>query len=193
MLFERFLFRKYLDREERLLYAIHVHWVTVQHQMIKIAIFGYLIPLLILIFFTGFSGPVSTVFYVWLFVAACYSFYVFLDWYLDAWLLTDVSIIDTAWDGFFKQRSSRIEYGSIEAINVETKGIAQSLFNFGDIVLVRASGINITLPSVSNPQFASSWISKIQSEINAAKNTHNAESIKNLLAEIIQEHIKVNS
>jgi len=193
MIFKRLLFERYLGKNETLLYTIHRHWIKIYRQMLKIAVFGYLIPGSLLLFITGLSGPVSYFFYVWIVLSFAYSVYAFLDWYLDAWLLTDISIIDTQWDGFFKQRSSRIDYESIESVDIEVKGVKQTLLNFGHIVLIKSSGINITMECVSKPQLASTWLSRIMTEVSASKNTQNAESIKSLLADIIQDHIRVNS
>jgi hypothetical protein len=182
-----------LDKGETLFFVINHHWITVKDQMVKIAIFGYLIPLSVIIFFTGVFSPISYLFYGWLLGSLFYSIYAFLDWYLDAWLLTDISIIETAWDGFFKQRSSRVEYTSIESVDVEVKGIKQTVLNYGNIILIKSSGVNILMEKVANPHFGSSWLSKIRSEALVNKNVQNSESIKGLLAEIIENHIKVNS
>ncbi len=193
MVFERFLFRKYLNRDENLLFVVHPHWMIIQWQMIKIGLLGYLTPLLMMIFFTGFSSPLSYFFYLWLFISMCYSTYSFFDWYLDAWLFTDVSVIDTTWDGFFKQKSSRVEYNAVEAINIEMTGFNQKMFNYGNLYLIRASGNNLLMEYVPDPQFAASQIHKIQSKMAEARAAQNAESVKDLLAEVIQEHIRVKS
>lgn len=193
MFFKRLLFKRYLDKGETLLFVINHHWITVKDQMLKIAILGYVIPFSVIIFFTGLFNPISYFFYGWLVLSFMYSIYAFLDWYLDAWLLTDVSIIDTSWDGFFKQRSSRVEYTSVESVDVEVKGIKQTVLNYGTILLIKSSGVNIRMEKVFNPHLASTWLSKIRGEALINKNVQNAESLKGLLAEIIESHIKVNS
>lgn len=193
MLFKRLLFHSYLNKGETLLYVITPHWMTVKDVMIKVGFFGYGLPIFMLIFFTGLAHPLSFFFYGWLILSGLYTIYAFLDWYLDAWLLTDISIIETIWDGFFKQRSSRIEYTSVESTDVEVKGIQQTVLNYGTILLIKSSGVNIRMENVSRPQVAASWISRIRGEVLLNKNAQNSESIKNLLAEIIESHIKVNS
>lgn len=193
MFFQRLLFGHYLDKDETLFYAIHRHWITIKDQMLKIAFFGYTIPLFLLLFLVGLDSPLSYFLYLWLGISLLYSLYGFLDWYLDAWLVTDISIIETSWDGFFKQRSSRIEYAAIESIDVDVKGIKQKILNYGNIVLIKSSGVNIRMESISKPHSASSWMSKIRTEILASQNTQNSESIKSLLADIIHERIKINS
>ncbi|MGE3341285.1 MAG: hypothetical protein AB7J46_05230 [Candidatus Altimarinota bacterium] len=187
------MFKRYLDKGETLLFVINHHWITVKDQMLKIGIVGYLIPLSVIIFFTGLFNPISYFFYGWLILSLMYSIYAFLDWYLDAWLLTDVSIIETSWDGFFKQRSSRVEYTSVESVDVEVKGIKQTVLNYGNIHLIKSSGVNIRMEKVFSPHIAASWLSKIRGEALINKNVQNAESLKGLLAEIIESHIKVNS
>lgn len=193
MFFKRLLFGRYLDKGETLFFVINHHWIIIKDQMLKIAIVGYAIPIAMLVFFSGLFSPVSYLFYGWISISFLYSLYAFLDWYLDAWLLTDISIIETAWDGFFKRRSSRIEYTSMESIDVEVEGIKQTVLNYGSIRLIKSSGVNILMDNVSNPQLGSSWLSKIRAEALVNKNTQNAESLKGLLADIIEQHIKVNS
>jgi hypothetical protein len=193
MFFKRLLFANYLDKGETLLYVITPHWISIKDTMAKVGFFGYGIPILMLIFFTGLAHPISLFFYAWLAIAAIYTIYAFLDWYLDAWLLTDISIIETSWDGFFKQRSSRIEYTSVESIDVEVKGIQQTVLNYGNVLLIKSSGVNIRMDRISRPQAGASWISRIRGEALLNKNSQNSESIKNLLADIIESHIKVNS
>jgi hypothetical protein len=193
MFFKRLLFKRYLDKGENLFFVINHHWIIVKDQMLKIGIIGYFIPLSMIIFFTGLFSPISYLFYGWLTISLLYTVYAFLDWYLDAWLLTDISIIETSWDGFFKQRSSRVEYTAVESVDVEVKGIKQTVLNYGTILLIKSSGVNIRMERVANPHLASSWLSKIRGEALVNKNVQNSESIKGLLADIIENHIKVNS
>lgn len=193
MFFKRLLFRSYLDKGETLLYVITPHWINIKDVMLKVALFGYGIPIVMLLFFTGLVHPLSIVFYAWLIITAIYTIYAFLDWYMDAWLLTDISVIETIWDGFFKQSSSRIEYTSVESVNVEVKGIQQTVLSYGNILLIKSSGVNIRMERVARPHMAASWISRIRGEALMNKNAQNSESIKSLLADIIESHIKVNS
>jgi len=193
MVLQRMLFRKYLDKGEQLIYIVHKHWISVHRQMIKIAFFGYLSPILMMVFLTGFWSPASSIFWAWLVVAGLRTVYEFLDWYLDAWLVTDVSIIDTEWDGFFKQRSSRVDYESIESVDIDFKGLRQSVMNFGTITLIRSSGVHLTMKRCYKPQLASSMISQVHSEMVSQKGVQDSEALKGILADIIQDHIKVNS
>jgi uncharacterized membrane protein YdbT with pleckstrin-like domain len=193
LFFKRMMFGRVIDKEEQLLYSAHRHWITIKSQMLKIGIFGYLLPIIGLVFITGFLSKGSYFFFAWLGLAFLYTIYAFFDWYLDAWLITDVSIIDTQWDGFFNKRSSRIDYESIESVDIEVEGIKQTLLNYGNIVLIKSSGVNVKVEDIQNPELVSSWISRVQSEVMSAKNTQDAESIKTLLADIIESHIKVNS
>ncbi|MDP2691251.1 MAG: hypothetical protein Q8O95_02485 [bacterium] len=193
MIFNRLLFDRYLEKNEILVYSIHRHWITVHSQMIRIALFGYILPLLVLIFIAGFFSPLSYVCYAWILIVFFYTIYAFLDWYLDAWLVTNTSIISTAWDGFFKQSSSRIEFESVESVDIDQAGIKQSLLDFGNIHLIRSSGLHVHMESVSRPKKAASILSKVQSQIMMNKGAQNSEAIKGLLADIIQDHIRVHS
>ena len=186
------LFSKFLEDGETLFYSIHRHWILIYRKMIKIALFGILLPLLIIIFFTGFLNESSYFFYAWILFGFIWSLHSFFDWYMDAWLLTNISIIDVEWDGFFKQRSSRLDYESIESIDYVIDGFKQSVFNYGELILIKTSG-KISVAQVGNPQDASHWIGKIRSERVANRKEENSEAVKDLLAEIIQERVKTNS
>lgn len=193
MFFRRLLFEHYLDKNEQLYHTIHRHWVTVHGQMIRIALFGYAVPLFIIFFITGTGSPLALALYVWLLITLLYTLYAFLDWYLDAWLVTDVSLINTRWDGFFKRSSSRVDYESIESVDIERKGIKQSILNYGKICLIRSSNIHVIMDHVHSPEMASSWISRARNQATASKSNQDAEAIKGLLADIIEERIKVKS
>lgn len=190
---QRMLFSKFLEDGETLYYAIHRHWVMVYKQMMKIGIFGILIPLFFLIFMTGTSSEAAYFFFAWLGIGLFYTVFAFLDWYMDAWLLTDVSIIELQWDGFFSQRSSRLDYYSIETINYDVQGVIQSMLGCGKLTLIKYSGTPLVIEQVDEPEVASHWITRIKNENQASRSTQSTESMKDLLAEVISDRININS
>lgn len=193
MFFRKLLFERYLDKGETLIYTVHRHWITIHRQMLRIGFFGYVIPTIILLAILSPASPASVIIYGWYIIALMYTTYAFLDWYLDAWLITDLSIIDTKWDGFFKQSSSRVDYESIESVDIEMRGIKQSLLNYGRISLIRSSNIHVQMEYVYKPKLASARITQIQGEIAGNKRTQNSEALKDLLAEVIEERIRIKS
>lgn len=161
--------------------------------MIKVSLFGVTLPLFTAIFFVGELNELTYFLLAWTGIGFLYSLLTFFDWYMDAWLLTDVSIIDLQWDGFFNQRSSRIDYESIESIDYDIQGFKQSILGYGQLVLIKVSGVNAVVDSISSPEKASHYISRIKTELYSKRNTHDSDAIKDLLAEIISERISLDA
>lgn len=188
---KRILFSKFLEDGETLFYTLHRHWILVWWKMAKITILGILLPLFLAVSFIGELNEATYFLLSWAFIGFLYSLHTFFDWYMDAWLLTDVSIIDVQWDGFFNQRSSRIDYESIESIDYDIQGFEQSILGYGQLVLIKVSGVNAVVEEINNPEKASHYISRIRTELYSTKKNQDSEAIKELLAEIISERISL--
>src|SRR3989338_5662969 len=109
MIFERLLFAKHLEEEEKIFFSVHKHWIEILRPTLEIGFFGLVIPWGL--YLLGFN----TIFFFWLAVswtalAYCRYFYVILDWYSDVWLVTNTHIVEIQWKGFFHNTARRVEY-----------------------------------------------------------------------------------
>lgn len=60
-------------------------------------------------------------------------FYALTMYTLDVWIVTDRRIIDSIQHGFWSRTISELHLSRIQDISVETCGIIQTLFKFGDL------------------------------------------------------------
>jgi len=105
-------FRSYLNQGEKIYFVAHTHPFINYASFFKALVLGIVLPL-------GFNlimPPFFVIWMGWLAVGILLFLYELLDWYMDAWIITNLGIIDLQWDGFFNKSSTRIEYHTIEGV-----------------------------------------------------------------------------
>ncbi|MFH0804530.1 MAG: PH domain-containing protein [Candidatus Zambryskibacteria bacterium] len=65
-------------------------------------------------------------------------FYALTMYTLDVWIVTDRRIIDSTQNGFFNRTISELHLTRIQDISVQTKGVIQTFFKFGDLQIQTA-------------------------------------------------------
>ena len=121
------------------------------------------------------------------------SLYTFADWYSDAWLLTNESIIDVHWDGFFKKSAQRIGYESIESVIYEIKGVKATLFNFGILTITNESGNIVEIENIQQPRKAEAKLNNVRNQLGEQAGKNNLETLKELLADVIEDKLNKRS
>ena len=66
--------------------------------------------------------------FVWLF-----SFFSFIDYYLDIWLITSERIIDVRQEGFFSRTVAEMKLFQIQDVTSEMHGCFKFIFRYGDV------------------------------------------------------------
>lgn len=80
------------------------------------------------------------------------TFLIFMDWYLDVWILTNERIVDIEQKGLFNRHVSEFEFFRIQDVTVEAKGVFATLFNFGNIRIQTAGErVEFIFSQVSSP------------------------------------------
>ncbi|MBN1259033.1 hypothetical protein JXA05_04730 [Candidatus Peregrinibacteria bacterium] len=189
MIFERLIFRKHLEEGEKILYSVHKHWVVIFKPVIEIAFFGFLIPWGL--YMAGFNKPV----FFWMAVAwsvmAYFRFlYVFVDWYSNTWLITDMAIITIEWRGIFSNMATRVGYEDIEGVAYEIKGFWPTVLRYGDVILKVMSGNNLFLKSVRAPKRVELAIGRYQELFLHDKEMMDAKGLKALLSQIVVDNMR---
>lgn len=68
-----------------------------------------------------------------------FFFILWLDYYLDAWIVTDERIINIAQRGFFNRDVSELKLMNIQDVTSEIIGVIPTLLNYGDIFVQTAA------------------------------------------------------
>jgi uncharacterized membrane protein YdbT with pleckstrin-like domain len=138
------------QKGEKIILLLRRHYIIVLAKIIFWAIAATMPPLFYLILgdiikqmFDGkMFGPILVLFtstyylYVWLF-----AFQSFVDYYLDAWIITNRRIINIEQHGLFARTVSEQKLHRVQDVTSELKGFFSTMFDFGN-VYVQTAGEN---------------------------------------------------
>lgn len=180
-----FLFGPYLEKEEKILHIARRHLFVLMGDMLKIAAFKFFIPI-----FLWFVFPeLWFAWLVWVIYGIISLNKVIFTWYYDVILVTDVSLIDIKWHGFFDKESIRLEYANVEGTSYYFKGFFQTVFNYGLMQVNRlGGGVGLELLDAISPAKVESIVMSYQEKYLSDKNFEDVKSLKNLLGEMVKKH-----
>jgi len=191
MIIDRLIFNKHLEKGEKILYAVHRHWVGMLKTSLEIGFFGFVLPWAL--YMIGFN---STLFFwiavIWSVLAYVKFLYVLIDWYSDTWLITNMSVITIQWKGVFNNTSSRLGYEDIEGAAYEIKGFWSTILRFGTITIKMMSGNIYHLKNISHPARAEHSIAEFQKKYLNERNMKDTDSLKTLLSNMVAHENKNN-
>ncbi|PJC36540.1 hypothetical protein CO046_05180 [Candidatus Peregrinibacteria bacterium CG_4_9_14_0_2_um_filter_53_11] len=180
-----FLFRSYLGDGEKIIFVIHRHVFMQAKDFMKIMFFGLLIPAFLWWLFPPFGAVAG----IWLGLGLIRFIYEFFDWYYDVWLVTNVSITEIVWQGFFEKSSARIEYHIIQGIGYEVKGFVRTIFNYGTITLDKFTGNSSVFDGAMNPKRKAELLTQAQDEFVKNKSFRDHHALQNLISDLLQQHV----
>jgi hypothetical protein len=181
------LFYRHLEDDEPLYMVVHKHWIFGLKELFfpGIAFIGtwwflYLAPILPIAYAMLIADVAIGVWFI----------RNFLDYYLDGWIITDRSVIDVEWHGWFHRQSTRIDYSSIEGVSYDIQGVLGTIFRFGTVSIERiGSGKCVSLDHVKDPRDVESIILACQDECIRTKNLKDSSAVKDIIAEIVAERV----
>ncbi|HLC75813.1 MAG TPA: PH domain-containing protein [Candidatus Peribacterales bacterium] len=185
------LFHRHLEDDEPMYLLVHKHWML---SFVELAL-----PLLALLgsWVLLYMAPIKPVFVTIFLVDIVILFWGmrnFLDYYLDALLITDRAVIDIEWHGWFHRESTRIDYSSIEGVSYEVQGILGTILNYGTITIERiGNGSVVEIEKVKRPRDVESAILACQSECLRTKNLKDSAQVKDIIAEIVAERMQMKA
>lgn len=185
MRIREFLYRGYLNDGEKIQFVIHRHLLMQMKDFTYITFFGLFLPLFAWVLF-----PEIMLFaVVWLTIGVVRFFYEFFDWYYDAWIVTNESIVEVMWKGFFEKSSLRIEYHIIQGIGYEVKGFLRTIFNYGTITLDKFAGTPSTFDGAVSPRKKTEMLTAAQDKFVTNKNFRDHHALQAILSDLVQSHV----
>ncbi|MEA1926398.1 MAG: PH domain-containing protein [Patescibacteria group bacterium] len=96
----------------------------------------------------------------------CLVFIVWIDYYLDVWIVTDQRIVNIEQKGLFRREISELEHSKIQDVTTEIHGIIATLLKFG-YVYVQTAGerSRFVFKQVPNPVLVRTLIMKLQKQV----------------------------
>lgn len=186
-----YFFDRHLDDEETIHLVVHKHWL--------IGIKSLWLPTLVFALVWSILFIVRTEYVVYGVALGAVGIGIwwirnFMDYYLDAWLITNKGVIDLEWHGWFHRSSSRILYSDINGVEYEIKGIFGTLIGYGTMALEKIStGDAITMPYVKKPRRVETAILEAMEAYMLKKNLKDATTVQNILSEFVASTMQKQS
>lgn len=183
------LFSGHLEDDEILHLVLHKHWILGLKYLFWPSVSFVACWVLL------YQAPYKTVFYIislWSVVSLVWWLRNFFDYYLDAWIVTDMGIIDVEWHGWFHRQSSRILYSDIQGVSYEIQGVLNTLLRYGTIGVEKIStGSVISLDNVPNPRKVEGLILKNMEGYLHTKNLKDSTHVQEILAGIVAREMQL--
>ncbi|MBD3360306.1 hypothetical protein GF366_00725 [Candidatus Peregrinibacteria bacterium] len=181
------LFKTFLDEGEEIVNVAHRHFLIWKIDSSKTWFFGIILPV-----FGYFLFPQALIaFIIWGGVGVFGLIYHFIDWYYDAWILTNYGVIDIERNGFFDITTTRIEYHMIEGTSYTVKGFWQTLFNFGDIIIDKLGAqTHVVLKDAYRPKRLERLVMKCQEKYVYERSIRDHNALKDMLSDMIAYHVQ---
>lgn len=177
------LFNSHLEKDEKIRYVAHRHIFTEYKKICKNLFLGILLPGA----FYLLLPPFQVIWSLWALIGLLKLVYNLANWYLDTWLITNLSIIDTEWNGFFNRNSTRVEYQAIKGVSYEIKGFWNTILRFGDVNLeLSALNTKVVLKDACFPKKVERNILDAQAAFMNNKSFEDHEALKEILTGMLE-------
>lgn len=163
---------------EEIVLVVHRHWFNILQQMLLVflmivALFASVIyfPLL----FSTLKNPAWNSFFTFLenifaMVTWVILFLIWIDYYFDVWIITNLRIVNIEQKGLFNRSVSELELSRIQDITTEVMGIIPTFLNYGDVfVQTAAETERFLFRQVPDPYHVKDQIMALQKKRNTQK------------------------
>ena len=145
-----------LHDNETVILLLHKHWFV----MIRAAL--TLVAMLALLIFILAVLPVITADFdphlvspltglgttAYLMVMLIFTFFSWMDYYLDVWIVTEKRIMDIEQRGLFSREVAEIPMANVQDVTIEVLGIIETILKFGTIKIQTAGEREFTIDDV---------------------------------------------
>lgn len=146
--------------DEQILLIKRRHWIALSGFFLTIT-FLILVPMLVYFFLPLILGTQNAEIFskLFLFIAGLFyllltflSFFVFIDYYLDSWIITDQRIVSIEQKGLYRRTVIEVRYGQIQDITSDVSGVVATYFQFGNIsIQTAAENEGMVLKQITHP------------------------------------------
>ncbi|HRY52240.1 MAG TPA: hypothetical protein P5089_00095 [Candidatus Portnoybacteria bacterium] len=130
-----------LAQNEQIVLMARRHWFFLAVSLLKavaVSLVPWVVAFALAFFDLSFVNQqaFSAVFWyfalIFWFISFCYGVLIWVDWYLDLWILTNQKIIDIQQMGLFKRLVMTYVIDNIQGVAIKTHGPLASFFKYGD-------------------------------------------------------------
>lgn len=158
---------------EEIIIMLRRHWVILLVEFVPLIILFF--ALLAEIFFTpflvgflpieispNFFNLINSFLFMFYWIIV---FVVWIDYYLDVWIVTDQRIVNIEQFGLFRREISELDHGKIQDVTTEIHGLIPTLLKFGYVHIQTAgSRTRFEFKQVPNPVLVRTMVMKLQKQ-----------------------------
>lgn len=163
-----------IEHDERKILEVRKHWYVIVKESI-ITLFFLFIPIIIFAFIKvadinlilpGSETVLFIFLYIsWLLVFWCILFFLWTEYYLDVWIITDQKMIDVDQVSLFKREISILQLDKIQDVTVEVHGLIPTVLHFGNLhVQTAGDQREFVIKNIAQPQLVKDEISSVIEE-----------------------------
>ncbi len=172
--------------DEEILLVLHRHWFDIASRFLLVFIMtvaviaGWIIFPIFLPDLT--EKPNSGVFLFiesfFLMILWAISSLIWIDYYLDVWIVTNRRIVNIEQKGLFSRVVSELELKKIQDITTDVKGIIKTFLNYGDLFIqTAAEKERFLFHNIPDPYEVKDLIMKLQKKVEKEEETEFTEMI----------------
>ena len=156
--------------DEKVILMIHRHWTILAGHGVVLCVL-LLLPLVFflvgpsffpILFDLPYSNLIFLILILYLAFVWLYFFTAWVDYYLDAWIITDKRIIDIEQKGLFRRIVAEQSLDKVQDVTSEINGMVETFMDYGTVI-VQTAGTDprFTFEDVPQPQRIKDSILKI--------------------------------
>ena len=132
---------------EKILSIIHRHWfdIAVHYAVISLIVLLQFVSFFFLPFLEQWLDPRAIVptfilanlillTFLWF-----YGFLIWIDYWLDVWIVTDERVVNIEQKGLFSRHVSELHFNTVQDVTSKVQGIIPTLLNYGDVEVQTAA------------------------------------------------------
>lgn len=162
--YEQIFFSKYITEWSEVKYIVHEHIIVILNKLLLTLILLVFIPLFFYYESVRLQSLISfKIIEIYLIIIYIKIIYDIFNWYNDAWIVTDISVIDFKW-ALFRIKVNTIPFESIEWIEVDQNWIIDKLLAKWTLRIHKMWEETVTLKEAKIPFEALDEIQKMKEE-----------------------------
>lgn len=142
-----------LYENEKILLVIHKHWFVMVRTIVLFVVLLLippvvltLLPALVESLDSALVEPLTNMLLaLYIMVLLFFIFLIWMDYYLDMWIITNSRIIDVEQRGLFNRLISEIPLKHVQDVTIEVKGFVETFLKFGRIRIQTAGEREFTI------------------------------------------------
>ena len=117
-------------------------------------------------------------------------FTLYVNWYVNAIVMTEVGLTFVEWPSLFQKQSTRVDFFDLDQVGVLKLGFKSYAGNYGTLQFFQAGGNIFEIKGINRPNRVARIIEKQKEKAVDDKNFTEESALKHLLSQLVLTHVK---